>query len=106
MGKKKRRMSSPKFAVKFAAKFAKYKQALKDAVVPTEVKEDNSELWEIGASINKVNDNSYREPIIIKKYITEENNIKVIMGENIYLKSPDIIMENVTAKLVSKKIRE
>ena len=73
---------------------------------PPEVKEDNSELWEIGASINKVNDNSYREPITIKKYITEENNIKVIIGENIYLKSPDIIMENVTAKLVSYRIRE
>ena len=73
---------------------------------PPEVKEDNSELWEIGASINKVNDNSYREPITIKKYITEENNIKVIIGENIYLKSPDIIMENVTAKLVSNRIRE
>ena len=73
---------------------------------PPEVKEDNSELWEIGASIDKVNDNSYREPITIRKYITEENNIKVIIGENIYLKSPDIIMENVTAKLVSNRIRE
>ena len=73
---------------------------------PTEVKEDTSELWEIGASINKVNDNSYRETITIKKYITEENDIKVIIGENIYLKSSDIITENVTAQLVSKKIRE
>ena len=75
-------------------------------VKPPEIKEDNSELWEIGASINKVNDNSYREPITIKKYITEDNDIKVIIGENIYLKSPDIIMENVTVELVSKKIRE
>ena len=73
---------------------------------PTEIKEDNNELWEIGASINKVNDNSYRDPITIKKYITEENNIKVIIEENIYLKSPDVITENVTAKLVSNRIRE
>ena len=72
---------------------------------PPEVKEDNSELWEIGASINKVNDNSYREPITIKKYITEENNIKVIIGENLNIKHTDIITENVTAQLVSKKIR-
>jgi len=40
MGKKKRRMTSPKYAKKFAAKFAKYKQALKDIVTPTEVKEE------------------------------------------------------------------
>ena len=73
---------------------------------PTEIKKDNDELWEIGASINRVNDNSYRSPITRRKYITEENNIKVIIGENIYLKSPDIIMENVTAKLVSNRIRE
>ena len=73
---------------------------------PSEVKEDNNELWEIGASINKVNDNSYREPITIKKYITEENDIKVIIGENIYIKRTDVITENVTAQLVSKKIRE
>jgi len=32
MGKKKRRMSSPKFAKKFAAKFAKFKAALKETV--------------------------------------------------------------------------
>ena len=73
---------------------------------PPEVKEDNSELWEIGASIYRINDNSFKEPITIKKYITEENDIKVIIGENIYLKSSDIITENVTAKLISNKIRE
>ena len=73
---------------------------------PTEIKKDNDELWEIGASINRVNDNSYREPIITKKYITEENNIKVIIEENIYLKRPNIIAENVTVHLVSNKIRE
>ena len=73
---------------------------------PPEVKEDNSELWEIGASVNRINDNIYGEPITIKKYITEDNDIKVIIWENIYLKSPDIIMENVTVELVSKKIRE
>ena len=76
------------------------------AVKPPEIKEDNSELWEIGASIYRINDNSFKEPANIKKYITEENSIKVIIGENIYLKSPDIIMENVTAKLVSNRIRE
>ena len=73
---------------------------------PPEVKEDNSELWEIGASIYKINDNSLKEPLNIKKYITEENDIKVIIGENIYIKRTDIITENVTAQLVSKKIRE
>ena len=99
-------------ALKFWAKNKNDIKSLKKKVLllkknkPSEVKEDNNELWEIGASINKVNDNSYREPITIKKYITEENDIKVIIGENIYLKSPDIIMENVTAKLVSNRIRE
>ena len=73
---------------------------------PTKVEKDESELWEIGASVNRINDNIYGEPITIKKYITEDNDIKVIIGENIYLKSPDIIMENVTVELVSKKIRE
>jgi len=73
---------------------------------PPEVKEDNSELWEIGASIYRINDNSLKEPVNIKKYITEENDIKVIIGENIYIKRTDVITENVTAQLVSKKIRE
>ena len=73
---------------------------------PSEVKEDNNELWEIGASINKVNDNSYREPITIKKYITEENNIKVTIGENVSLHSLETLNEIVTAKLLSNKIRE
>ena len=73
---------------------------------PDTIEKDNSELWEIGASIYRINDNSYEEPITIKKYITEENDIKIIIGENIYFKSPDIIMENVTAKLVSNRIRE
>ena len=73
---------------------------------PKEIKEDNSELWEIGASVYKINDSSFKDPIKIRKYITEENDIKVIIGENIYLKSQDIITENVTAKLVSNRIRE
>ena len=73
---------------------------------PKEIKQDNSELWEIGASIYRINDNSLKERVSIKKYITEENDIKVIIRENIYLKSSDIITENVTAKLVSNRIRE
>ena len=73
---------------------------------PKEIKKDNNELWEIGASIYRINDNSLKEPVTIKKYITEENDIKVIIGENIYLKSSDIITENVTAKLLSNRIRE
>ena len=73
---------------------------------PTEIKKDNDELWEIGASIYRINDNSLKELVSIKKYITEENDIKVIIGENIYLKSSDVITENVTAKLVSNRIRE
>ena len=73
---------------------------------PTEIKEDNSELWEIGASIYRINDNPLKEPVNIKKYITEENDIKVIIGENIYLKSSDVITENVTAKLLSNRVRE
>ena len=73
---------------------------------PKEIKEDNSELWEIGASIYRINDNSLKDPVSIKKYITEENDIKVIIGENIYLKSSDVITENVTAKLLSNRIRE
>ena len=73
---------------------------------PKEIKKDSSELWEIGASIYSINDKALREVVKVKKYITEENDIKVIIGENIYLKSPDIITENVTAKLVSNRIRE
>ena len=73
---------------------------------PKEIKKDNNELWEIGASIYRINDNSLKERVSIKKYITEENDIKVIIGENIYLKSADVITENVTAKLVSNRIRE
>ena len=73
---------------------------------PKEIEQDNSELWEIGASIYRINDNSLKELVSIKKYITEENDIKVIIGENIYLKSSDVITENVTAKLVSNRIRE
>ena len=73
---------------------------------PSKVKEDNSELWEIGTSVNRINDNSYREPITIKKYITEENNIKVTIGENVSLHSLETLNEIVTAKLLSNKIRE
>ena len=76
------------------------------SVRPKEIKKDNSELWEIGASIYRINDNSLKEPVNIKKYITEESDIKVIIGENIYIKRTDVITENVTAQLVSKKIRE
>ena len=72
----------------------------------SKVKDDNSELWEIGTSVNKINDNSYREPITIKKYITEENNIKVTIGENVSLHSLETLNEIVTAKLLSNKIRE
>ena len=46
---------------------------------PTEIKKDNDELWEIGASIYRINDNSLKEAVSIKKYITEENDIKVII---------------------------
>ena len=73
---------------------------------PKEIKQDNTELWEIGASVYRINDNSFKELVKIKKYITEENDIKVIIGENIYLKSLDVITENVTAKLLSNRIRE
>ncbi len=72
----------------------------------SKTKDDNSELWEIGTSVNKINDNSYREPITIKKYITEENNIKVTIGENVSLHSLETLNEIVTAKLLSNKIRE
>ena len=72
----------------------------------SKTKGDNSELWEIGASVNKINDNSYREPITIKKYITEENNIKITIGENVSLHSLETLNEIVTAKLLSNKIRE
>ena len=67
---------------------------------------DESELWEIGASVTKINDNFYREPIYIKKYITEENDIKVIIDESFSLHSLETLNEIVTAKLLSNKIRE
>ena len=73
---------------------------------PRRTEKDNSELWEIGASIYSINDNFYREPITKKKYTLTENSIKVIIGENISLHSLDTLNENVTAKLLSNRIKE
>ena len=42
----------------------------------------------------------------IKKYIMEENDIKVSIGENVSLRKPNIINENVIVKLLSTRIKE
>ena len=73
---------------------------------PKDIKKDSSELWEIGASIYSINDNTLKERVNIKKYIMEENNIKVNIGENVSLRIPDIINENVIVKLLSTRIKE
>ena len=73
---------------------------------PKDIKKDSSELWEIGASIYSINDNALKERVNIKKYIMEENDIKVSIGENVSLRKPDIINENVIVKLLSTRIKE
>ena len=73
---------------------------------PKEIKKDSNELWEIGASIYSINDNTLHERVNIKKYIMEENDIKVSIGENFSLRKPNIINENVIVKLLSTRIKE
>ena len=73
---------------------------------PKEIKKDSNELWEIGASIYSINDNALKERVNIKKYIMEENDIKVSIGENVSLRKPNIINENVIVKLLSTRIKE
>jgi len=73
---------------------------------PKDIKKDSSELWEIGASIYSINDNALKERVNIKKYIMEENDIKVNIGENVSLRIPNIINENVIVKLLSTRIKE
>ena len=73
---------------------------------PKDIKKDSSELWEIGASIYSINDNALKERVNIKKYIMEENDIKVSIGENFSLRKPNIINENVIVKLLSTRIKE
>ena len=74
---------------------------------PKEIKKDSSELWEIGASIYSINDNALKERVNIKKYIIEENDIKVsISDNNVYLRKPKIINENIIVKLLSTRIKE
>ena len=73
---------------------------------PKDIKKDSSELLEIGASIYSINDNALKERVNIKKYIMEENDIKVNIGENVSLRIPNIINENVIVKLLSTRIKE
>ena len=66
---------------------------------PLEVKEDNSELWEIGASIYRINDNSLKEPVNIKKYILSEgfNVLELATADvpflQLHAKTPDEIAD-------------
>jgi len=73
---------------------------------PRKIEEDTSELWEIGASIYSVNDNFLRKPINKKKYILQENDIKVIISENVSLHSLETLSENITVELLSNRIKE
>ena len=63
MGKKKRRMNSPKYAVKFAAKYAKFKAAMAEAISITagtyeEVVEEREKVEEVPKVIVKEIDES------------------------------------------------
>jgi len=73
---------------------------------PRKIEEDTSELWEIGASIYSINDNFLRKPIKKKKYILQENDIKVIISENFSLHSLETLSENITVELLSNRIKE
>ena len=58
------------------------------------------------ASIYSINDTAYKEKVNIRKYISEGNNIKVTISEDIILRKPKIINENVTVTLLSTRIKE
>jgi len=73
---------------------------------PRKIEEDTNELWEIGASIYSINDNFLRKPITKKKYILQENDIKVNIGKNISLHSLETLNENITVELLSNRIKE
>ena len=57
-------------------------------------------------SIYSINDTAYKDKVNIRKYISEGNNIKVTISEDIILRKPKIINENVTATLLSTRIKE
>jgi len=73
---------------------------------PKEIKKDSSELWEIGASIYSINDKALKETVKVKKYITKEDDINVIIGEDVFLRKSKVINENVIVKLLSNRIKE
>jgi len=73
---------------------------------PKEIKKDSSELWEIGASIYSINDKALKETVKVKKYITKEDDINVIIGEDVSLRKSKVINENVIVKLLSNRIKE
>ena len=58
------------------------------------------------ASIYSINDTAYKDKVNIRKYISEGNNIKVTISEDIILRKPKIINENVTVTLLSTQIKE
>ena len=68
------------------------------------MEEDDINL--INASIYSINDTAYRDKVNMKKYISEGNNIKVTISEDIILRKPKIINENVTVTLLSTRIKE
>ena len=70
------------------------------------VEKDTSELWEIEASIYNINNNPFKHPIVKKKYIIQENDIKIIIGENISLQSLETLNENITVELLTNKVKE
>ena len=73
---------------------------------PKEIKKDSNELWEIGASIYSINDKALKEVVKVRKYITIENDIKVVIGEDVSLRKSKVISENVIVKLLSNRIKE
>ena len=76
-------------------------------------KKDTDELWEIDTSVSSINDNALKKQVNIKKYIIEENDIKISISEDISLRKlrknlrePNIINENITVTLLSTQIKE
>ena len=59
-----------------------------------------------GYATYSVNDNFLRKPINKKKYILQENDIKVIISENVSLHSLETLSENITVELLSNRIKE
>ena len=62
----------------------------------TKVEKDRTELWEVGASINRINDDVVLESIIRIRYNIEEDSPTIVVKENFLDHKPSTI--NVTIR--------